>query len=107
MANQLHNKHLRIKVFKALIGRVERHKTLRKDLIKRYWINNSDDEDVGESTGLPGGERNGDVPKLKDEFFPVTIVQKKNIIRVADLSQTFEYDILEPKPEFLQLKGRC
>ena len=33
------------KVFRALGWRVKRNKILRKDLVKRYWIDNSSDGD--------------------------------------------------------------
>ena len=36
---------LKFKVLKSLGLRVDRNQLLRKDLVKRYWIHNSDDED--------------------------------------------------------------
>jgi len=41
---------LKTKVIKALGGRVTRNNTLRLDMVKRYWVHNSDDEDTIPST---------------------------------------------------------
>lgn len=62
----------------ALKERVQRNQEWRKDLVKRYWINNSDSEDetVDSSQGMVAGAQDGffeNPGSFKDEFFPVKV----------------------------------
>ena len=83
-------KKLKTKAVRAIKERRERNKRWRTDLVKRYWINNSDDEyeelaheptdkltvTIGKnefSTQQPEVFDQGLVGVLKDEFFPVQI----------------------------------
>jgi hypothetical protein len=42
----------------------------------------------------------------EQEFFPVTVCQKKQIIKIPDPSSVFTYDCLENEPEFWILNDR-
>lgn len=102
LALKLLGRHLSAKVLKALVGRVQKNQQLRRDPIKSYYIDNSEDED---DTYLPE-DAAGAVPRLKDEFFPVTIYRRKQLLEFPDLKETFMYDVLEANPEFLVLNDR-
>lgn len=86
-------------------------------MVKRYWVNNSDDEEYfTPSTGIESDQQmvlTSDGPITKDqaatfvdEFFPVTVCKKKQFLRVPDPLSTFMYDRLEPDPEFVILNNR-
>lgn len=114
---------LKSKVIRALGGRVKDNRLYRQDLVKRYWIDNSDDEadDKLRRSSHPDfqfdqtattfqGERPGLNVDLRrsflDEFFPVTICSKKQFLQVPDPSSVFVYDIVEKDPEFVILNDR-
>jgi len=98
---------LKTKGIKALGGRVTRNNTLRQDMIKRYWVHNSDDEEEV-STAVDDAKTyltsNGPVPAceaelaFQEEFFPVTICQKRQFLKVKDPISVFTYDVVESRP---------
>lgn len=114
--------------FRALKERAARNKEWRKDLVKRYWVDNSDSE--GEDLGRPWApegirtqsgdtsqqmaERNlkvvgqvdgffEDPGSLKEEFFPVRVLRQKRVVNIKDQQTTFMYDREEPMPEFFKI----
>ena len=91
---------MNIKAFTALKQRVKRNNLLRRDLVKRYWIDNSDDENMSP-------RQIDEAPvQMKDEFFPVTICQKHQFLNLTDFGHTFVYDVLEPNKDHFQLNNR-
>ena len=123
-------KKLKTKSIRALTERRIRNKRWRTDLVKRYWINNSDgedEEDVDYNVGdgkmqitLGNGEAvlkefEARCPEaydkdfrgnLKDEFFPVQICVHKRHIQPNDPTSVMVYDVVEPLPTFCVLEGR-
>ena len=102
---------LQKKSLRALGLRVGRNQELRRDLVKRYYIHNSDDEDETADAQPPKTFLNSDGPTqhnpaLEDEFFPVTICSKKQFLRLRDPISNYMFDVMEPDPEYFVVNNR-
>ena len=87
-------------IHKSLFGfglKVQSNQHLRKDLIKRYYIDNSDGENSYRANG---------VEPLEDEFFDVTICTREKYLKIKDPQLTFVHDRLEHRPEVVILNNR-
>ena len=91
--------------------------------MKRYWINNSDDEvddedvdttrvmvKLGDSQVLKKDFPDIYDPdlkgRMKDEFFPVQVCRQRRYVKVQDPTQTFMHDKLEYLPTHCVLESR-
>ena len=104
-----------------------RNKEWRKDLVKRYWVDNSgssggeddggDDDNLksydrynnNSTTNILVGETDGFFEKpgaFKEEFFPIQIVKKKKMVNVDDKKKTFMYGMEEAMPEFFMVNKK-
>ena len=79
------------KVLQGLGHKVEQHRLLKKDLVKRYWVHNQKEENEKE---------------FEEEFFPVTICSKRKLMRLDDQMRNYMYDVVEPDPHFFVLNNR-
>ena len=97
-------------MIQALQDRVVRNQEWRKDLVKRYWINNSDSEEesrLENDGGIIASDQDSSLMfehpgGFKDAFFPVKVCRQKKIVNIRDES-TFMYDVQEELPEHLKL----
>ena len=102
---------LQKKAMLALGLRVGRNQELRRDLVKRYYIHNSDDEDESADAQPPKTFLNSEgpiqlAPALKDEFFAVTVCSKKQFLRLRDPISNYMFDVMEPDPEYFVVNNR-
>ena len=100
LVTKRYNSKMMTNVYQALQERNVRNKEWRKDLIKRYWINNSESEGEDEETQASGQSVTTGSPfenphSFKDEFFPVKVCTQKKVTNIQEMSKTFMHDVEE------------